>query len=68
MQAYCLKCRAKREIKNPQSVTFKNGRPATRGTCPVCGTKIFRIGKAWFSEVKQARTAGVSRGSVFSRV
>ncbi len=46
MQAYCLKCRAKREIKNPQRVTFKNGRPATSGTCPVCGTKVFRIGKA----------------------
>ncbi len=46
MQAYCLKCRAKREIKNPTSIVMKNGRPATRGTCPVCGSKIFRIGKA----------------------
>jgi len=46
MQAYCFKCRMKREIKNPQSVTLKNGRPAVRGTCSVCGTKVFRIGKA----------------------
>jgi len=46
MEAYCVKCRAKREIKNPQSVLLKNGRPATRGECPSCGTKIFRIGKA----------------------
>jgi RNase P subunit RPR2 len=46
MQAYCFKCRAKREIKNPQNVTLKNGRPAVRGTCSVCGTKVFRIGKA----------------------
>ena len=38
-QAYCLKCRKKREIKNPQNVTLKNKRPATRGTCPNCGTK-----------------------------
>jgi len=44
-QAYCFKCRAKREIRNPQNVTLKNGRPAIRGTCPVCGTKVFRIGK-----------------------
>ncbi|MGH7911557.1 MAG: DUF5679 domain-containing protein, partial [Candidatus Dormibacteraceae bacterium] len=22
------------------------GKPATQGTCPVCGTKIFKIGKA----------------------
>ena len=46
MEAYCFKCRAKREIKNPESVTLKNGRPATQGTCPVCGTKVFRSGKS----------------------
>ena len=38
MEAYCFKCRAKREISNPESVTLKNGRPATQGKCPVCGT------------------------------
>lgn len=43
-EAYCVKCRAKREIKDPQEVTMKNGRPAMKGTCPVCGTSIFRIG------------------------
>jgi Domain of unknown function (DUF5679) len=42
--AYCVKCKAKREIKNPQSVTMKNGKKAQQGTCPVCGTKLFRIG------------------------
>ncbi|SVD93147.1 uncharacterized protein METZ01_LOCUS446001, partial [marine metagenome] len=26
--AYCVKCRTKREIKDPQEVTLKNGRPA----------------------------------------
>ena len=46
MQAYCVKCRAKREIKNPKSIVMKNGRPATQGECPVCGTKVFRIGKS----------------------
>ena len=45
MQAYCMKCRAKREIKNPKSIVMKNGRPATQGECPVCGTKVYRIGK-----------------------
>jgi RNase P subunit RPR2 len=43
-QAYCMKCRTKREMKNPEKVTLKNGRPATRGTCPNCGTKMSRIG------------------------
>ncbi len=46
MQAYCMKCKAKREIKNPRPVVLKNGRPATQGVCPVCGTKVFRIGKS----------------------
>jgi len=43
-EAYCVKCRKKVEIKNPQQVTMANGRPATQGTCPTCGTKVFRIG------------------------
>ncbi len=46
MQGYCVKCRAKREIKNARSIKMKNGRPATQGVCSVCGTKMFRIGKA----------------------
>ena len=46
MQVYCLKCRAHRELVSPESVTLKNGRPATRGKCAVCGGTVFRIGKA----------------------
>jgi len=46
MKAYCVKCRASREIKNPRAMTMKNGKPATQGVCPVSGTKIFRIGKS----------------------
>jgi len=45
MQAYCMKCRAKREMKDAKRITMKNGKPATQGVCPVCGTKMFRIGK-----------------------
>ncbi|HEU4754242.1 MAG TPA: DUF5679 domain-containing protein [Armatimonadota bacterium] len=46
MEGYCVKCRAKKEIKDAKQVTMKNGRPATEGQCPTCGTKIFKIGKA----------------------
>ena len=46
MQAYCVKDKKKVEIKNPVAITMKNGRPATQGVCPICGTKVFRIGKA----------------------
>lgn len=45
IQAYCVKCRTKREIRNPQSIMMKNGRSAMQGNCPVCGTKMFRIYK-----------------------
>ena len=45
MEAYCLKCREKREMKDPTPITMKNGKPATQGTCPNCGTKMFKIGK-----------------------
>ncbi|MDD4985725.1 MAG: DUF5679 domain-containing protein [Dehalococcoidales bacterium] len=45
MQAYCVKCRAKWEMKDAKAITMKNGRPATQGICPRCGTKMFRIGK-----------------------
>src|SRR5438270_8831641 len=43
---YCLKCKKQVEMQNAQAITMKNGKPATTGTCPTCGTKIFKIGKA----------------------
>jgi len=45
MEAYCVKCRAKREMRDAKAMTMKNGKPATQGVCPACGTKMFRIGK-----------------------
>ena len=46
MTGYCLKCRESREIRGARPVTMKNGRPATRGSCGVCGATMFRIGRA----------------------
>jgi len=47
MEGYCVKCKSKKEIKDPFEVTMKNGRKAMKGKCPACGTGIFRIlGKA----------------------
>jgi DNA-directed RNA polymerase subunit RPC12/RpoP len=46
VSGYCLKCKKKVDIKDPQHITMKNGKPATTGTCPTCGTKIYKIGKA----------------------
>lgn len=43
LQAYCVKCKEKRDITDPHEVTLKNGNRAAEGTCPVCGTKLFRM-------------------------
>ncbi len=46
VQAYCVKCKEKVDIKDPKEVELKNGKPAVKGTCPKCGTGVFRIGAA----------------------
>lgn len=46
VEAYCVKCRKKVEMKNAKAVTMKNGRPANKGECPGCGTGVYRIGKS----------------------
>ena len=43
--AYCVKCKEKRLVANPQSTIMKNGRSAIKGTCSVCACKVFRIVK-----------------------
>jgi hypothetical protein len=40
---FCSKERIKVTIKNPENVTMKSGRPAIKGECPNCATKIFKI-------------------------
>jgi hypothetical protein len=49
---YCVKCKAKREMKGERQITMKNGRPATTGTCSVCGTKMFKIGGGGAAKAK----------------
>ena len=43
--AYCVKCKTKRSIQNPEKTVMKNGRTAITGTCEFCNCKVFRIGK-----------------------
>ena len=42
--AYCVNCRAKKVMKDPQQIIMKNGKPAVKGSCPDCGGNLFRIG------------------------
>ena len=44
MEAYCVKCRERREMKDAKQITMKNGKPAVQGKCPVCGTTMNKIG------------------------
>ena len=46
-EAYCVKCKAKKEMNNAKEVPMKGKggveRRAMTGICPTCGTKMFRI-------------------------
>lgn len=44
LEAYCFKCKAKRDLQNPQAIYNKAGAPATRGQCPQCSTSMYRMG------------------------
>ena len=45
MEAYCMKCKTKREMKDPVASFNAKGSPVTIGVCSVCGTKLYRMGK-----------------------
>ncbi len=45
VDGYCMKCKGKKVMKNAKATKMKNGRDAIKGTCPDCGTGMFKIGK-----------------------
>jgi len=45
MEAYCMKCKTKREMNEPVATFNKSGAPVTRGICPECGTVLYRTGR-----------------------
>ncbi len=56
MEAYCLKCKAHREMVDTEAGFNANGSPITRGKCAVCGTKMNKTG---YSEAHKSLTAPV---------
>ncbi len=44
-QAYCFKCKTKRDMQNAEAIYNRAGIPATRGECPECGTTMYRSGR-----------------------
>ncbi len=45
MEAYCMKCKTKREIAEPEATFNSAGVPVTRGKCSVCGATVYRAGR-----------------------
>jgi uncharacterized protein DUF5679 len=62
-QAYCVKCKTKRDMKNEKQVTMKNGRNATSGICSVCGTKMFKIGGGGATSTKSKAKVAVKQAT-----
>ena len=42
-EAYCLTCKARREIDNPEAQLMRNLRTGVKGSCPVCGKGLFSV-------------------------
>ncbi len=61
MEAYCVKCRTKREMNDPKPVFTDNATPATRGVCPECGTTMFRMGRTAAHEGMPVPKKGANR-------
>lgn len=61
MEAYCVKCKTKREIRDPQAIFTAGGTPALRGACPECGTTLFRMGRVEAHNDMQAPVRQVVR-------
>ncbi len=45
-EAYCVKCKAKREMNEGKIVTNEKGRRMAKGVCPECGTKMTKFLKS----------------------
>jgi len=45
MEAYCMKCKTKREMQDHVASFNAKASPVTIGVCSVCGTKLYRMGK-----------------------
>ena len=44
-EAYCVKCKKKTPMQDAYEVTMKNGNPAIKGKCSLCGTGQHRMGR-----------------------
>ena len=48
---YCISCGGPTETVDVRAVTTRNGRPATRGRCAICGRAKFQFGRpSWLRD------------------
>jgi len=45
LEAYCMTCKQKTIIDQPEAIWTRRGTPGTRGVCATCGTVVFRMGQ-----------------------
>lgn len=43
LTAYCVRCRTKRLVRDPELAGTQNGQAGYRGTCDVCGARVFAL-------------------------
>jgi Zn finger protein HypA/HybF involved in hydrogenase expression len=67
-QAYCVKCKTKRDMKDEKQVTMKNGQKALSGMCTTCGTKMFRIGGGGGKKIVRATAKEGKKGNLKAKV
>jgi hypothetical protein len=46
MEGYCLKCKKKVRCIDSEIILMGNGKPAMKGACPNCKTRVYKIGLA----------------------
>ncbi len=56
-EGYCMRCRESVVMEDPVAVWTRKGQPATRGTCPLCGGMVFRMGKTNAHDERQRPSA-----------
>lgn len=67
IEAYCVRCKETVEVEEPQAVWTRKGSPGTRGTCSICGTTVFRMGKTdAHRDLKQPKPVKVAEGATAS--
>src|SRR5487761_116792 len=66
VEAYCLKCKTKREIQEPKQVILRNKKSATQGICPVCEAKLCKLGYRAFNAMKTGSLIANTQGFLLS--